>query len=143
MTRRVVARQTLLPGPPGAVWHALMAEDVAPIIDPAVREWHADREPVDVGTRFSIRGRLGAVPFRATSEVAHWDPPRLGVFRSVKPARPMHMRATHELVPDGDATDYRWTIEIDGPWPVVVLTARLWRRAMVNQARALTAYLER
>ena len=83
MTARVVERRTRLPG---AVWHALMDEDVAPIIDPAVREWRADRTPVGVGTRFSIRGRLGRIPFRATSEVVHWDPPRLGVFRSVKPA---------------------------------------------------------
>ena len=143
MTTRVVERRSVLPGPPDAAWHALMAEEVAPIIDPAVREWRPDRMPVDVGTRFSIRGRLGSIPFRATSEVVHWDPPRLGVFRSVRPARPMHMRATHELAPDGDGTAYRWAIEIEGPWPLVVLTARLWRGAMEAQAAALTAYLAR
>jgi hypothetical protein len=143
MTRRVVERSSQLPGPPDAVWHALMSPEIAPIIDPSCKEWRPDRDPVGVGTRFLIRGRLGGVPFRATSEVATWDPPRLGVFESVRPARPLKMFATHALAPDGDGTAYRWTIEIKGPWPLVALIARLWPGAMARQERAMSDYLRK
>ena len=118
-----------------------MTPEVVPVIDPSVREWRADREPVCVGTRFTIRGRLGPVPFRATTEVTHWEPAVRAVFETVRPARPMRMVATHELAAAPGGTDYRWTIEITGPAPLAAGSARLWRSAMEKQAVALCAYL--
>jgi hypothetical protein len=119
-----------------------MTPEVVPLIDPSVREWRADRDPVDVGTRFRIRGRLGPVPFRATTEVTCWEPAARAVFETVRPARPMRMVATHELAAAGVDTDYRWTIEITGPAPLAAASARLWRSGMEKQAVALRAYLE-
>lgn len=119
-----------------------MTPEVVPIIDPSVREWRANREPVDVGTLFTIRGRLGPVPFRATTAVKHWEPSVRAVFETVRPARPLRMVATHELAAAADGgTDYRWTIEITGPAPLAAGSARLWRTGMEKQAIALSAYL--
>ena len=63
----VVDRTTVIPSPPDVVFAAVMSPDTAPLIDPGVREWRPDTEPIGVGTRFSIRGRLGALPIRGTS----------------------------------------------------------------------------
>ena len=119
-----------------------MSPDIAPIIDPGVREWRPDREPVGIGTRFTIRARLGMLPIRGTSEVIEWDPPRRATFVSVRGAGPMRMTATHTFAPDGDRTDYTWSIEFRGAWPLTALGARLFRRAIERQQRTLAAYLQ-
>jgi hypothetical protein len=118
-----------------------MTPEVVPLIDPSVREWRPDREPVDVDTRFTIRGRLGPIPFRATTEVTCWEPAVRAVFETVRPARLVRMVAIHELAAAAGGTDYRWTIEITGPAPLAAGSARLWRSGMERQARALSAYL--
>lgn len=118
-----------------------MSPEVAPIIDPGVREWRPDREPVGIGTRFTIRARLGIVPIRGVSEVTQWEPKRTATFKSVKGAGPMRMTATHTFEPDGDSTRYTWSIEFVGPWPVPVVGARLFGRAIEAQQRTLAAYL--
>jgi uncharacterized protein YndB with AHSA1/START domain len=136
-------RTTTLPGEPAAAWHAIMAPDIAPIIDPGVSMWQPDTEPPGVGTRFAIRGRLGGVPFRATSEVVTWDPNRRAVFRNVKPSWPLRLVATHTLKPVGSTTRYTWRIDVSGPPPASRVIACLFRRSMAAQASALAAYLER
>lgn len=65
----VVDRTTVIPSPPDVVFAAVMSPDTAPLIDPGVREWRPDAEPIGVGTRFSIRGRLGVLPIRGTQRV--------------------------------------------------------------------------
>src|SRR6188474_1831951 len=113
MATRTAERTTLLPGAPSAAWAAVMSPEVAPIIDPAVREWRPDRQPIGVGTRFSIRARLGVLPIRGTSEVVRWEPPELAIFRSVKGAGPMDMTATHAFEPTDDGTRYTWRIDFE------------------------------
>ncbi len=118
-----------------------MSPEIAPIIDPAVREWRPDRDPVDIGTRFTIRGRLGILPIRGVSEVTHWEPMRTATFVSVKGSGPMKMIATHSFEPDGNGTRYTWRIEFSGPWPAVALGAKLFGRAVAAQQRTLASYL--
>jgi hypothetical protein len=134
-------RTTTLPGGPADAWDAVMAPDIAPLIDPGVRTWQPDTEPPGVGTRFAIRGRLGGVPFRATSEVVTWELNRRAVFRNVRPAWPLRMVATHSFEPVGKETRYTWRIDVSGPPPVSRLIASLFRRSMAAQASALAAYL--
>jgi hypothetical protein len=142
MTTRIAERTTHLPGSPASAWHAVMSPDIAPIIDPGVREWRPDREPIDVGTRFTIRGRVGVLPIRGTSECVRWDPPSVAVFVSVKPSALVKVTATHMFEPDGDGTRYTWRMEFTGPLPVVAFGARVFPRSMAAQASALTAYLD-
>jgi len=118
-----------------------MSPEIAPVIDPAVREWRPDREPVGVGTRFTIRGRLGVLPIRGISEVVRWEPHEIAIFRSVKGSGPMDMTATHAFEPAGDDTRYTWRIDFDGPAPLVAIAARLFRPALERQQRALDDYL--
>jgi hypothetical protein len=80
------------------VFAVVMSPETAHLIDPAVRSWTASERPIAAGTRFAIRGRLGRVPIRGTSEVAIWDPPRLAGFRSVSPSWPMRMVIRFERV---------------------------------------------
>jgi hypothetical protein len=120
-----------------------MSPEIAPIIDPSVREWRPDRDPIDVGTRFTIRGRLGIVPIRGVSETMRWEPPRTATFVSVKGSRPLRVTATHTFEPSGDRTRYTWCIEFAGPLPLVVLAARLFRPAIDRQQQTLCAYLAR
>ena len=141
MSTNTAERTTMLPGGPAEAWHAVMAPDVAPLIDPGVRTWQPDTEPPGVGTRYAIRGRLGGVPFRATSEVVTWELNRRAVFRSVKPAWPLRMVATHTFEPVGANTRYTWRIDVSGPPPASRLVASLFRRSMAAQASALVAYL--
>lgn len=118
-----------------------MSPEIAPLIDPAVREWRPDRQPVDVGTRFTIRAKLGLLPIRGTSEVTRWEPPRAATFVSVKGSGPMRMTATHTFAPVANGTHYTWCIEFSGPWPAVTVGAKLFGSAIETQQRTLAAYL--
>lgn len=144
----VVTRTTALPAPPVAAFAAVNSPLIAPLIDPAVKEWTPDREPVDVGTRFRIRGRLGRIPIRGTSETVEWEPPTLAAYKSVAPTWPIRMTASHRFEGREDGgTDYTWTItfievNIIGR-PVIALAAKLFKVAQANQAEALHAYLSR
>jgi len=101
MTTRRLTRTTLLPGSPESAWNAVMSPDVAPKIDPAVKQWTPDTEPIDVGTRFTIRGRLGIVPIRGVSEAVQWEPPNVAAFVSVQGSRPLRIVATHRFETSG------------------------------------------
>lgn len=143
MSTHTAELTTTLPSSPAAVWHAIMDPDIAPIIDPSVRRWQPDTDPPGVGTRYAIRGRLGGLPFRATSEVITWDLNRRAVFRNVKPSWPLRMIATHTMEPVGSTTRYTWRIDVSAPPPASRLIARLFRRSMTAQSSALAAYLHR
>jgi hypothetical protein len=141
----VVDRTTMIPSSPAVVFATVMSPETAPLIDPGVREWRPDAEPIGVGTRFTIRGRLGVLPIRGTSEAVRWEPPLLAEFRSVV-TWPAQMTAQHRFEPRADGgTNYTWSISfhevsIVGR-PLVALAARLFARNLANQADALTSYL--
>jgi len=142
-----IDRTTALSSPPPLVFAVVNSPETAPLIDPACSEWRADVRPIGVGTRFSIRGRLGPVPFRATSEVTEWDPPRYAAFRSVAPTWPFRMTAQHRFEErTDDGTDYTWSISFHEMHiiarPLVALSRRLFRQAFVAQAAALADYLD-
>jgi hypothetical protein len=122
-----------------------MSPETAPRIDPAVRTWTPDRRPIAIGTRFTIRGRLGRLPIRGTSEVVAWDPPNGARFRSVTPTWPARMAAQHTFEVDGLQTRYTWSITFEArsalAAPLVAAAARRFERAMEAQAQALTDYL--
>jgi hypothetical protein len=142
VTTRRVQRTTVLRGPPELAWNAVMSPDVAPMIDPAVREWSPDRLPIDVGTRFTIRGRIGILPIRGVSEAVRWEPPHLVVFVSVKGSRPLRVTATHAFETSGEGTRYTWCMDFTGPLPLVTFAARPVGHAIERQQRTLSAYLE-
>lgn len=136
----------MIVSPPAMVFAVVNSPDTAPLIDPAVRMWKADARPIGVGTRFTIRGRLGAVPFRATSEVITWDPPTLAEFRSVSLTWPFRMTARHHFEARATGgTEYTWAISFHEvsvlARPLIALSARLFERAFAAQAEALTIYL--
>ena len=141
-----VERTTTLMSPPSLVFAVVMSPETAPLIDPAVRKWQADSRPIGVGTRFSIRGRLGRVPIRATSEVVVWEPPTVGEFRSVAPTWPFRMTARHrfEEVADG-GTEYTWSISFHEvnvvARPLINIASQMFRRALAAQGDMLTAHL--
>jgi Polyketide cyclase / dehydrase and lipid transport len=148
MARRTttIDRTTTLTSPPATVFAVVNSPETAPMIDPAVREWSADSRPIGVGRRFAIRGRLGPVPIRGTSEVVTWDPPTLAEYRSVAPTWPFRMTAQHrfDAHPDG-GTDYTWSISFHEvnviAHPLIALAARLFEDALAAQAEALAIYL--
>jgi len=142
----IVERTTVLPAPPAKAFAAVNSPEIAPVIDPAVRMWKPDSDPIGVGTRFTIRGQLGVIPIRGTSETTTWDPPHLVTYRSVSPTWPFRMTAEHRFDPEGtDRCRYTWTITFHEAnvvaRPLIALAARLFRRVTANQANALTAYL--
>lgn len=142
-----IEQTTTLTSPPSMVFAIVMSPEAAPLIDPAVREWRADSRPIGVGTRFTIRGRLGWVPIRGTSEVVMWEPPIVGEFRSIAPTWPFRMTARHrfEKVANG-GTEYTWSISFHEvnvvTRPLVALAAWLFRRALAAQAEMLTRHLD-
>ena len=133
MTTRRVTRTTVLPGSPESAWNAVMSPDVAQKIDPAVKEWTPDSEPIDVGTRFTIRG---------VSEAVQWEPPNVAAFVSVQGSRPLRVVATHRFETSGTGTRYTWSMDFDGPRLLVTLAARLFGRAIERQQRTLSEYLD-
>ena len=148
MARRTttVQRTTSLAQPPATVFAVVCSPETAASIDPAVREWSADRRPIGVGTRFTIRGRLGRLPIRGTSEVVTWSPPSLAEFRSVAPTWPARMTAHHRFEEGADGgTDYTWAIAFHEvsvvARPLIAFVARRFERALDAQAVALTTYL--
>jgi hypothetical protein len=128
------------------VFAAVMSPETARLIDPAVRVWQADVLPIQLSTRFTIRGRLGVVPIRGTSELTAWDPPQLAEFRSIAPTWPFRMTARHQLetTPDG-GTDYTWSIsfhEVNAlARPLIAILTRLFGHALAAQADTLARYL--
>jgi len=143
MATRTAERTTVLPGTLEAAWSAVMSPEIAPIIDPAVREWRPDREPIDVGTRFRIRGRIGILPVRGTSEVVRWEPHEIAIFQSVQGAGPMAITATHAFDLTDEGTRYTWRMDFDGPTPMAAFSAWLFDRAIQRQQRTLASYLGR
>jgi hypothetical protein len=142
-----IDRSTTLHSPPSLVFAVVMSPDTARLIDPAVREWRADTRPIGMGTRFSIRGRLGRLPIRGTSEVIGWDPPTFAEFRSVAPTWPFCMTARHRFNEhSGGGTDYTWTISFHErsivARPLIAIGTRLFKQALAAQADALTHYLD-
>jgi len=142
-----IDRTTTLTSGPELVFAVVMSPETAPLIDPAVREWRADSRPIGVGTRFTIRGRLGVLPIRATSEVVTWNPPVLAAFASRAPTWPFHMTAHHRFEEHSNGgTEYTWTISFHEvnviARPMIAVASRLFRRAMLAQAQRLTTYLE-
>lgn len=142
-----IEQTTTLTSPPSLVFAIVMSPEAAPLIDPAVREWRADSRPIGVGTRFTIRGRVGWVPIRATSEVVVWEPPTVGEFRSIAPTWPFRMTARHQFraVSNG-GTEYTWSISFHEvnvvARPLIALAAQLFRRAMAAQAEMLARHLD-
>jgi hypothetical protein len=142
-----IEQTTTLTSPSSLVFAIVMSPEAAPLIDPAVREWRADSRPIGVGTRFTIRGRLGWMPIRATSEVVVWEPPTVGEFRSIAPTWPFRMTARHRFgaVSNG-GTEYAWSISFHEvnvvARPLIALAVRLFRRAMAAQAEMLTRHLD-
>lgn len=150
MTRRTttVERRTALPKPPATVFAVVNSPETAPLIDPAVREWRPDTRPIGVGTRFAIRGRVGPIPIRGTSELVTWDPPTFAEFRSVAPTWPFRMTARHRFeAGDNGGTDYTWSVSFHEvnviARPLIALASRLFDDALSNQAKALSLYLDR
>jgi hypothetical protein len=137
---------TLLQSPIDTVFAVVMSPESAHLIDPAVRSWTANDRPIGVGTRFAIRGRLGRVPIRGTSEVVIWDPPTLAEFRSVSPSWPMRMTARHSFEPAGpERTRYTWAISFEEmsivARPLITFGVRRFEIALRAQAAALASYL--
>jgi hypothetical protein len=143
----VIARTIDLPHPADRVFDAVNNPRIAPLIDPGVRRWQPDSEPIGVGTRFEIRGKLQWLPIRGKSVVEVWDPPRLAVYESVRPRRPISLRAVHrfEPLPDG-RTRYSWENHIRHPGPLGRLVTRiakpLLERTIADQHRTLAAWLD-
>lgn len=141
-----IERETALASPPALVFAVVMSPETAPLIDPAVREWRADSRPIGVGTRFAIRGHLGRVPIRGTSEVVSWDPPNFAEFRSLAPRWPIRMTARHRFEEGSDGgTDYAWSVSFHEVNPVarplIAIAARLFTTALAEQAETLAGYL--
>jgi hypothetical protein len=141
-----ISRTTSLTTAPPIVFAVVNSPETAHLIDPAVREWSASSRPIGVGTQFTIRGHLGIIPIRGTSQVAVWDPPRLSEFRSVAPAWPIHMTARHRFEDRFDGgTVYTWSISFEEATvlarPFVAILSRLFSRAFGAQAEALESYL--
>jgi Polyketide cyclase / dehydrase and lipid transport len=140
-----IERTTKLHASPHDAFVAVNSPETAPLIDPGVRSWIPDTHPIGVGTRFTIRARLGLLPIRGTSEVVTWDPPTLVVYRSVKPSWPFSMHAEHRFEPIDDFTSYTWRITFTEhniiARPMIRLAARLFRSALAAQAEALERFL--
>jgi Polyketide cyclase / dehydrase and lipid transport len=142
-----IDRSTALPSPRTLVFAVVNSPETAPLIDPACHEWRADIRPIAVGTRFSIRGRLGRLPIRGTSEVTVWNPPCFAEFRSVAPTWPVRMTAQHRFEErEGGGTDYTWSISFHEmnmvARPLVAIATRLFQQAFAAQAEALADYLD-
>lgn len=148
MARRTttIKRTTVMGSPPPMVFAVVNSPETAPMIDPAVRQWRPDSRPIGIGTRFAIRGRLGPVPIRGTSEVATWDPPTSAEFRSIAPTWPFRMTARHRFEESANGgTEYTWSISFHEvnvlARPLIVLAARLFENALGAQAEALANFL--
>ena len=141
-----IDRTTALAAAPPMAFAVVNSPETAHLIDPAVREWSADSRPIVVGTRFTIRGRLGIVPIRGTSQVVVWDPPTRSEFRSVAPTWPLRMTARHRFEQRSDGgTEYTWSITFEEASivarPLIAVLRRLFCRALATQAEALDSYL--
>lgn len=141
----VVERTVDLPHPRREVFAAVMSPEIAPLIDPAVREWTPDRRPIGVGTRFTIRGRFQWLPIRATSAVTAWEPPASATFEAVRPQWPTRLEATHRFEPSELGTKYTGTSTIHHRGLIgrlaARLVARLLDRTIADQHRTLAAWL--
>jgi hypothetical protein len=142
----VVARTVDLPHSADRVFDAVNNPRIAPLIDPGVRRWQPDSEPVGVGTQFEIRGKLQWLPIRGRSVVKVWDPPWMAVYESVRPRRPIQMSAVHRFEPLSDgSTRYTWENLIQHPGPLGRVMARiaapLLERSIADQHRTLGAWL--
>ena len=120
----------------------------ATVIDPAIREYRPDTEPMGEGTRTVVRFRMWGLPVRATSVVTDWEPGIRMRMASEHPARPAQVIATHRFDTAGDERcTYTWTIECvpvgrAGHLPARVL-ARFFRRNATAQQARFKAEVER
>jgi hypothetical protein len=143
-----VARSIDLRHPADRVFDAVNSPRIAPLIDPGVRRWQPDSEPIGVGTRFEIRGKLQWLPIRGQSVVEVWEPPRAAVYESVRPRRPISVNTAHlfDPLPDG-GTRYTWETLIRHPGRLGRLFARiaapLLERSIADQHRTLVRWLDR
>lgn len=70
-----IERTTKLRASVADAFYAVNSPETAPLIDPRVRIWTPDIDPIGVGTRFAIRARLGLITIRGVSETVTWNPP--------------------------------------------------------------------
>jgi carbon monoxide dehydrogenase subunit G len=70
------------------------------------------------GAEVSARTAVGPVGFTDTMVITEWDPPRRCVTRHT--GRLVRGHGVFEVVPRGEATEFRWTELVDLPGPAAV-----------------------
>jgi hypothetical protein len=129
--------RTVLDVPAGYAFDFLADPSTAAVIDPAVVEYRPDTVPMGVGTRNLVRLRAWGVRVRSESVVEEWRPGALMRMSSVRPARPVRVRAEHRFEPLGDERcAYTWTVTCEPTGPGGGLAARLLGRFFAANAVA-------
>lgn len=122
--------------PPQFAFDFLADPSTATVIDPAVREYRPDTDPMALGTRNHIRFKMWGLPVTVTSLVTEWEPGRRMMMENVRPSRPTRAIATHAFEPAGSGCRYTWSMEMQPTGLGGGVVARLFCRFMRNNARA-------
>jgi ligand-binding SRPBCC domain-containing protein len=120
---------------PASYAFAFLADpSTAAVIDPAVIEYRPDTTPMGAGTKNRIRFRMFGIPITATSEVTEWVPGTRMAMESIRPSRPVRVKAVHEFAPDGDRCTYTWSMEFSPVGVLGVPATRIMQRFMRTNA---------
>ena len=127
--------ETELPASP-AVAFATLADPSTRRIDPAVRTYQPDTDPMGLGTRIRIRTTILHLPVRAESVVTSWEPGRRVVVEAIRPRWPFLVEAEHRFTPTSRGCTYAWRITATSTGPPGTLLVAPFLRAMRTDATA-------
>lgn len=137
---------TTIRATPAEVFGFLADPSTAPVIDPVVVSYEPEGGTMGLGVRNHIRMKMLGIPVRSTSETVEWEPCRRMGFRSISPARPMVVVATHVFEPCPEGTSYTWSMDFVptgfGGRVVAAVSAALLHRNAVAQGERVRRAIE-
>jgi hypothetical protein len=86
-------------------------------LDPLLISYEPENGAMEEGTLNRVRSRVGPFPATLTTRTEILEPPHRAVFVSVKPSKPVHVRAEDSLEEAADGCRYRVVLTVTPTLP--------------------------
>lgn len=130
--------EVVLPTSVDETWAMLSDTPRMVALDPLIDRYEPEHGVIEVGTLNRVCSRIGPFSARLVTRTEALEPPRRATFVSVRPARPVRIRAEEALEPTEAGCRLRVTITATPTLPLLgSLSARTVSRMMLTQRHRL------
>ena len=120
--------EVVLPVSVEQAWAVLSDMPRMVALDPLIDRYEPEKGVIEAGTLNRVRSRVGPFPARLVTRTEVVEPPRRALFVSVRPSRPVRIRAKDTLEPADGGCRYRVTIAVT---PTLPLLGAVFARAII------------